>query len=95
MAKAAIVSIRTGHVNRTERHIYCGYSGDTIHGDRNMTSDMLEDRIRERAYRLWEQDGRPEGKADDYWTRARHLIEAEVREHGGGDLSIPLYTRTD
>ena len=90
MAKAAIVSMRIRRVNRTERHTYCGYSGNTIHRDRNMTNEALENRIRERAYRLWELDGRPEGKAEDYWTRARHLIEAEVREHGGGDLSIPL-----
>ncbi|HTJ93584.1 MAG TPA: DUF2934 domain-containing protein [Pararobbsia sp.] len=58
-----------------------------------MTIDTLEHRIRERAYRLWEQDGRPDGKAEEYWSQARHLIEAEDREHGGGDLSVPLYTR--
>ena len=56
-----------------------------------MNTEALEDRIRERAYQLWEEDGRPDGKSDDYWVRARHLIEAEVHEHGGGDLSIPLF----
>jgi hypothetical protein len=30
-------------------------------------------RIRERAYLLWESEGRPEGRADDYWERAREL----------------------
>ncbi|CAM2153004.1 protein of unknown function [Pararobbsia alpina] len=60
-----------------------------------MTIETLEIRIRERAYKLWEQDGRPEGMADEYWARARHLIEAEDREHGGGDLSVPLYTKSD
>jgi hypothetical protein len=30
-------------------------------------------RIRERAYFLWEAEGRPEGRADDYWERAREL----------------------
>jgi hypothetical protein len=37
----------------------------------------LETRIRERAYGLWESDGRPEGRAEEYWEQARRLIEAE------------------
>jgi hypothetical protein len=37
----------------------------------------LETRIRERAYALWEKDGRPEGRADEYWEQARRFIEAE------------------
>ncbi|KVN44440.1 hypothetical protein WT12_23315 [Burkholderia territorii] len=36
-----------------------------------------EAQVRERAYRLWEADGAPEGKADDYWLRAEQLIDAE------------------
>lgn len=32
-----------------------------------------EQRIRERAYFLWEQAGRPQGGALDYWERAREL----------------------
>jgi hypothetical protein len=30
-----------------------------------------EHRIRERAYFLWEQSGRPPGRADEFWERAR------------------------
>jgi hypothetical protein len=37
----------------------------------------IETRIRERAYTLWDQDGRPEGRAEEYWEKARRLIEAE------------------
>jgi hypothetical protein len=37
----------------------------------------LETRIRERAYVLWEEDGRPEGRAEEYWERARRFVEAE------------------
>lgn len=29
-----------------------------------------EQRIRETAYYLWEQDGRPEGRDLDYWLKA-------------------------
>jgi hypothetical protein len=39
-----------------------------------------EQRIRERAYKLWHADGEPEGRSEEYWHRARVLIEAE--EHG-------------
>ena len=38
-----------------------------------MTADPQQ-AIRERAYALWEQDGRPDGKALEYWLRA----EAEM-----------------
>ena len=31
-------------------------------------------RIRERAYALWEEDGRPEGREQDYWLRAEEDI---------------------
>jgi hypothetical protein len=41
------------------------------------TEQDIETRIRERAYALWDQDGRPEGRADEYWEKARQLIEAE------------------
>jgi hypothetical protein len=37
----------------------------------------LETRIRQRAYSLWEEDGRPDGHAEEYWERAQKLIEAE------------------
>ena len=36
-----------------------------------------ERRIRERAYHLWEADGRPHGRDLDYWERARELIAIE------------------
>jgi hypothetical protein len=37
----------------------------------------LEQAVRERAYLLWEQEGRPEGRAEEYWHRAldQHLRE--------------------
>jgi hypothetical protein len=34
----------------------------------------IETRIRERAYALWDQDGRPEGRADEYWEKRNGLI---------------------
>jgi Protein of unknown function (DUF2934) len=40
---------------------------------------QVEQRIRERAYRLWELEGRPEGKQDEYWKRAQELIQDETK----------------
>ena len=39
-----------------------------------------EERIRERAYRLWVAEGRPWGREDELWKLARMLIEQEERE---------------
>ena len=36
-----------------------------------------EQRIRERAYQLWEQAGRPDGKEVEHWLRAESEIAAE------------------
>jgi hypothetical protein len=43
-------------------------------------SGGAEDQIRERAYALWELDGRPEGRSEDYWQQARQEFEAGSRE---------------
>lgn len=49
-----------------------------------------EHRIRERAYHLWEADGRPHGRDLDYWERARELIGME--ENPGSGL-LPIRRR--
>jgi len=36
-----------------------------------------ETRIRERAYHLWEDDGRPHGRESEFWERAKELIGME------------------
>ncbi|MEW6254538.1 MAG: DUF2934 domain-containing protein [Pseudomonadota bacterium] len=36
-----------------------------------------EQRIRARAYQLWEEEGRPEGRAESHWTQAREIIALE------------------
>ncbi|AOI61530.1 hypothetical protein WL88_00895 [Burkholderia diffusa] len=40
-------------------------------------NQQREAQVRERAYRLWEADGAPDGKADEYWLRAEQLLDAE------------------
>jgi hypothetical protein len=39
--------------------------------------DNLEHLIRARAHQLWEQEGRPDGRAEDHWFAARKLVEIE------------------
>ncbi|WP_353860736.1 DUF2934 domain-containing protein [Azospirillum formosense] len=41
---------------------------------------MDEHRIRHRAYAIWEQEGRPEGRRAEHWERAcRELQEEDER----------------
>ena len=43
--------------------------------DKNFDREQqLEWRIRDRAYRLWEEEGRPEGREMEHWQMARELI---------------------
>ncbi|WFU06114.1 DUF2934 domain-containing protein (plasmid) [Rhizobium sp. CB3171] len=37
----------------------------------------LEKEIRERAYAIWENEGRPEGRAVEHWERAERQISGE------------------
>ena len=34
---------------------------------------LREKMIRERAYYLWSQEGRPDGQQNEFWLRAEHL----------------------
>ena len=36
--------------------------------------DVLEQRIRERAYKIWEDAGRPEGRQLEHWDLAKFAI---------------------
>ncbi len=47
-----------------------------------------QQRIRERAYHLWEADGSPHGRHDEYWERAQELTGME-ESAGTGQLPNP------
>ena len=36
-----------------------------------------DDLIRERAYAIWIEDGRPEGRADEHWQQAAAALDTE------------------
>jgi hypothetical protein len=49
-----------------------------------MPDAHVSERIKRRAYSLWEEEGRPEGRADEHWFRAEaELIGADTGEEAG------------
>ena len=43
-------------------------------------ADDREERIRQRAYDLWQREGAPEGRDQDHWHEAVAQIDAEMAE---------------
>ena len=43
-------------------------------------ADDREERIRQRAYDLWQREGAPEGRDQDHWHEAVAPIDAEMAE---------------
>ncbi len=58
-----------------------------------MGGDMQE-RISVRAYKIWEEKGRPSGSAEDHWHQAKREIEQEDRAAGGVTAKKPKATGT-
>jgi hypothetical protein len=40
-----------------------------------MQAQLTEEQIRTLAFYLWEQDGSPDGRADEYWEKARQQLD--------------------
>jgi Protein of unknown function (DUF2934) len=40
----------------------------------------IEDRKRRIAFALWEEEGRPDGRAEAHWQEACRLVEAELQD---------------
>lgn len=43
----------------------------------------IRERIERRAYHLWEADGEPHGRHDEYWERASELVHMELAGNTG------------
>jgi hypothetical protein len=39
--------------------------------------DEVEKKVRERAYKIWQEEGCPEGRAEVHWDKARELVAIE------------------
>lgn len=51
------------------------------------TNDNNEQTVRDRAYFIWEREGRPEGRAHDHWYRAvREAFRPELEPDDGSML---------
>jgi hypothetical protein len=50
--------------------------------------NQRQDRIRERAYQIWEREGRQEGRAEEHWWQAEQELgsteEAPASSSNGG-----------
>ena len=46
-----------------------------------------EERIRVKAYELWEAQGRPDDRAENHWAEAARLIDAEDRAKSASQTS--------
>jgi len=44
----------------------------------NSQTIPTEDQIRDRSYLLWEREGCQSDKSEEYWTRAKAELEAEM-----------------
>lgn len=54
-------------------------------------SDTREQEIRERAYRIWQDEGEPTGRDQDHWSKAQAEVEGsanadELINNAGDDL---------
>jgi hypothetical protein len=57
--------------------------------------ETLEDRIRERAYLLWEASGRPPGRDVEFWHRAFEMVVTnDDQPKSGAQRRNPEQTRS-
>jgi hypothetical protein len=47
---------------------------------------LREEKIRVRAHELWEKDGSPNGRADEYGEKARAPIDEEESADAGNEI---------
>ena len=53
-----------------------------------MSGDDRTEQRRERAYALWEQAGRPEGRHDEFWEQAGQETEGETSPDERVDVAM-------
>lgn len=55
-----------------------------------------QDRIKQRAYEIWEREGRPEGHESKHWSRAEQELQAQLGDddHASGKPAEPELEQT-
>jgi Protein of unknown function (DUF2934) len=72
VARKTKAPTRTKSVSRT---------GAASSGASATRRDALDERVRRRAYELWESEGRPAGREHDHWLQAEREVAATPRQH--------------
>ena len=49
-------------------------------------SARQQDELQQRAYELWESEGRPEGREQAHWLQAQHEIAKGLKSRAGAKL---------
>ncbi len=57
--------------------------------------DTFDERVRQRAYRLWVEEGCPEGRSDIHWEKARELVAVEEKQKSTAKPAAPEATRRE
>ena len=76
MARATALKSKKAYTNNGDN--YAGSSVTVI-----SAPNTLEEEIRIRAYLLYEQEGRQEGRDEEYWLRAESEILQRYGQRGG------------
>lgn len=58
-----------------------------LFGTRESMNTGKEEKIRQRAYEIWQREGRPSGRDRDHWSQAQAEITREEREGNLGTTS--------
>lgn len=56
-------------------------AGAALHKQEMQLSEPTEQEIRDRAHRLWEQAGKPEGREDEFWRAAEQELRNEDKSN--------------
>ncbi len=54
-----------------------------MHNPLDDSDEAYQQRVRDRAYHLWQSEGEPHGRDGEYWERARELIGMEESGNSG------------
>jgi len=53
-------------------------------------TDNIQQRVKERAFQIWIEEGQPEGRERNHWEKAKGEIAAEDKHGFIGQRSEPL-----
>jgi hypothetical protein len=62
--------------NHQRRRLGANGDAEMMHDEEN-EREQEEERIREFAYRIWQEEGFPDGQAERHWEMARQAVAAE------------------